>query len=150
MTERKIRFEASAHLQRLIGRDLIPNEEMAIVELVKNAYGSGAKSVNICIQPTTEREPGLIRISDDGSGMAESDVIKLFMFAGYSQRPDEVKGATRVPTGEKGIGRFAADKLGGTLNVYTKIARAQNGLRLTIHWKDFEDRLKQFNEVEAA
>lgn len=150
MAKKKVRFEASAHLQRLIGRDLIPNDEMAIVELVKNAYDSGAKHVHIYIQPETAKEPGLIRISDDGSGMSEEDVTRLFMFAGYSQRPDEVAEADRVPTGEKGIGRFAADKLGETLNVYTKTARSREGLRLTINWRDFENRLKKFNEVEAT
>ena len=150
MEKHTLRFEASAHLQRLIGRDLIPNDEMAIVELVKNAYDSGAKHVHIYVQSTTEREPGLIRITDDGSGMSKADVSKSFMFAGYSQRPDEVRGASRISTGEKGIGRFAADKLGDTLNVYTKTAQSKNGLRLTIHWKDFENRLKRFNEVEAS
>lgn len=150
MAKKKVRFEASAHLQRLIGRELIPNDEMAIVELVKNAYDSGAKHVHIYIQPETAKEPGLIRISDDGSGMSEEDVTRLFMFAGYSQRPDEVPGAERVPTGEKGIGRFAADKLGETLNVYTKKARSKDGIRLTINWRDFENRLKKFNEVEAT
>lgn len=150
MAKKTIRFEASANLQRLIGRDLIPNDEMAIVELVKNAYDSGAKHVRIFIQPDTEREPGFIRISDDGSGMSERDVTQLFMFAGYSQRPDEVEHSSRVPTGEKGIGRFAADKLGGRLRVYTKTTGAKEGLRLTVDWKNFEDRLKKFNEIEAT
>jgi signal transduction histidine kinase len=149
-TKRTVRFEASANLQRLIGRDLIPNDEMAIVELVKNAYDSHAKRVHIFIQPTTEREPGRIRISDDGSGMSEGEIARLFMFAGYSQRPDEVGKTARVPTGEKGIGRFAADKLGRTLDVFTKKSRAKDGLHLVIDWKAFDDRLKKFNEVEAT
>lgn len=147
---KKIRFEASASLQRLIGRELIPNEEIAVVELVKNAYDSRATRVQIFVQPTTEREPGLIRISDNGSGMSESDITHLFMFAGYSQRPDEVGRAARIPTGEKGIGRFAADKLGTKLDVFTKISSAKSGLHLAIDWRDFDDRLKKFNEVEAS
>lgn len=150
MATKKVAFEASANLQRLIGRELIPNEEMAIVELVKNAYDSHAKHVRILIQPETSKEPGLIRISDDGLGMSEDEIKRLFMFAGFSQRPDEVKGAKRIPTGEKGIGRFAADKLGDKLEVFTKKARVKNGLRVTIRWKDFEDRLKKFNDVHAS
>jgi len=150
MATKKVRFEASANLQRLIGRELIPNEAMAIVELVKNAYDSHATEVRIYIRPEAKKEPGLIRISDNGSGMSEADIKNLFMFAGYSQRPDEVERGQRIPTGEKGIGRFAADKLGEKLEVYTKTAGAGEGLRLTIHWKDFEDRLKRFNQVEAA
>lgn len=80
--KKTIPFEASARLQRLIGRGLIPNEEMAIVELVKNAYDSGAHRVRIFIQPDQPKEPGFIRIIDDGSGMSESDIERLFMFAG--------------------------------------------------------------------
>src|SRR6266581_6145076 len=125
---KKVPFEASAHLQRLIGRELIPNDEMAIVELVKNSYDSNARNVRIHIRPETVREPGLIRISDDGSGMSEQDIKRLFMFAGYSERPDEVRRAERIPTGEKGIGRFAADKLGGRLDVFTKTTKTREGL----------------------
>jgi signal transduction histidine kinase len=150
MATKKVRFEASANLQRLIGRDLIPNEGIAIVELAKNAYDSQATDVRIRIQRETKKEPGSIRISDNGTGMSEGDIKDLFMFAGYSQRPDEVKRAQRIPTGEKGIGRFAADKLGEKLEVYTKQAGAKEGLRLTINWKDFEDRLKRFNQIEAT
>jgi signal transduction histidine kinase len=150
MAAKRISFEASAYLQRLIGRDLIPNDEMAIVELVKNSYDSGAKRVRIYIQATTSREPGVLRITDDGSGMSEEDLTRLFVFAGYSKRPDEVGTTARIPAGEKGIGRFAADKLGQTLDVYTKTARSRDGLHMTIHWQDFADRLKKFNEVKAT
>lgn len=149
-TKKRIRFEASARLQRLIGRELIPNDEMAIVELVKNAYDSRAKRVRVLIQPESERLPGLIRISDDGSGMSETDVTHLFMVAGYSQRLDEVKTSGRVPTGEKGIGRFAADKLGETLDVFTKTAKTKDTLHLSIDWKKFDSRVKKFNEIEAT
>ncbi len=149
MPRKRIQFEASASLQRLLGRELVPNDVMAIVELVKNGYDSRATLVRVLIQPDSDRIPGVIRVTDNGSGMSESDLTKLFMVAGYSQRVDEVKTAERVPTGEKGIGRFAADKLGMTLDVYSKTAKSRDTLHLRIDWKDFEDRLKRFNEVEA-
>lgn len=149
-TKKALRFQASASLQRLLGRELIPNDEMAIVELVKNAYDSRATHVRVLIQPASERQPGLIRIVDDGSGMSEDDVTQLFMVAGYSERLDQVHSSKRVPTGEKGIGRFAADKLGQTLDVFTKTSGSHDTIHLTIQWKDFEDRLKKFNEVEAT
>jgi signal transduction histidine kinase len=82
--------------------------------------------------------------------MSEDDVTRLFMLAGYSQRLDELGSSNRVPTGEKGIGRFAADKLGRRLDVFTKTAKSRETLHLTIDWKDFDDRLKKFNEVEAS
>jgi signal transduction histidine kinase len=104
----------------------------------------------VLIQPETERLPGLIRVSDDGSGMSEQDITELFMFAGYSHRVDEVAKAKRVPTGEKGIGRFAADKLGSRLDVFTKTAKSKDTLHLKIDWEAFADRDKKFNEVEAT
>ena len=148
--KKTIRFEASARLQRLIGRGLIPNDEMAIVELVKNAYDAGATSVRIFIQPETTREPGFIRISDNGSGMSEADINDLFMFAGYSERPDQIKAGRRVPTGEKGIERFATDKLGRTLDVYTSKG-GEEGIHLSIDWKKIETKgRKKFSEIEAS
>jgi len=147
-TKKTLQFEASAYLQRLIGRDLVPNEEMAIVELVKNSYDSGATQVNIFIQPDSEKKPGYIRIADDGSGMSIDDIRSNFMFAGYSDRPDQTR-RVRVPTGEKGIGRFAADKLGRTLEVFTRQRRQNEGIRLRIDWRAFEARAKAFNQIHA-
>src|SRR5690242_5823766 len=116
----RLQFGASARLQRLIGRELVPTEELALAELVKNAYDSGARSVQILAQPSTDRLPSVIEISDDGSGMSIDDLRRLFMVAGYSERPGQVRGRGRIPTGEKGIGRFAADKLGSRLELVTK------------------------------
>jgi signal transduction histidine kinase len=70
------------------------------------------------------------------------------MFAGYSERPDEVETAPRVPTGEKGIGRFAADKLGHDLLVITKSRGSKEALHIDINWDAFENRSKKFNEIK--
>ena len=148
MPKAPIHFEASAGLQKLLGRELIPNEGMAIVELVKNAYDSGAQTVEITIQPETSKEPAFIQIVDDGSGMSFEDFERLFMVAGYSERPGQVRRA-RIPTGEKGIGRFAADKLGRLLVVTTAQNDEPTEIRVSIDWKDFDDTSKKFNEVQA-
>jgi signal transduction histidine kinase len=145
----KLSFEVSASLQRLIGRELVPTDEFAITELVKNAYDSGAKVVTITIQSVTEREPGYVRVEDDGSGMTLADFRRLFMFAGYSERPDEVDKAARVPTGEKGIGRFAADRLGRLLTVTTKVSSSPKVLRVGFDWEDFRSKRKRFNEIQV-
>ena len=109
LTQGSLRFRASANLQRLIGRELVPTEELALLELVKNAYDSGASFVSVTIQPETAKIPGYIEVEDDGSGMSVKDLDRTFMTAGYSQRPEQVRRSGRVPTGEMGIGRFASD-----------------------------------------
>lgn len=147
--EDRLQFEASANLQRLIGRELVPNEEVAVVELVKNAYDSGAHQVTITIQPDTKREPGYIEVRDDGEGMKLDDLRRVFMFAGYSERPEEGDTGKRVPTGEKGIGRFAADRLGKRLTVFTKARGAKEGIQLDIDWEAFRNKKKKFHDITA-
>lgn len=143
-------FEASAYLQTLIGRELFRREDFALVELIKNSYDSGASRVDITIQPPNEREPGNITVVDDGSGMDELAFKQNFMFAGYSERPDQVRTADRVPTGEKGVGRFATDRLGTRLTVTTKHRGRGPALKVRINWEEFADRRKKFSDVSAA
>jgi hypothetical protein len=122
---------------------------MAIVELVKNAYDSGAKSVTVTLQPDLAKESGYIEIRDDGGGMTRSGLEKNFMWAGFSERPGQVARATRVPTGEKGIGRFASDRLGSDLVVQTKTKSSADALELHIDWRWFANPKKRFSEVTA-
>ncbi len=154
MTDRKspgtrdVPFEASAYLQTLIGRELFRSQDFALVELVKNAYDARAKRVVIDIRPPGNREPGEITVSDDGVGMSEDDFGRQFMFAGYSERPEQVSRAKRVPTGEKGIGRFATDRLGNRLEIATKIKNGTLALTTVVDWTEFRDRRKRFSDVK--
>ena len=117
-----LHFRVSANLLRIIGQELVASDEDAVLELVKNAYDSNARTVTITIEPISETRVGFIRIQDDGQGMSRRDFEHLFMVAGYSERPEEASSAKRVPTGEKGIGRFAASRLGSRLIVLTRAA----------------------------
>jgi signal transduction histidine kinase len=143
-------FEASAYLQTLIGRELFRSRELAVVELVKNAYDSGARNVTIRISLPTNKRPASFEITDDGSGMDLTAVKRLFMFAGYSEKSSEPTGGERrVPTGEKGIGRFASDRLGSSLEVETKISGQIDGTIVSINWNLFNNRKKRFNEIKV-
>src|SRR5579864_1678975 len=144
----ELHFEASAYLQTLLGRELFRSEQFAIVELVKNAYDSGATRVEIFISPPSGTNAGELIVSDDGSGMARSDFERLFMVAGYSERPEQLR-RVRVPTGEKGVGRFAADRLGKDLDIYTRTRADKAILHAKIDWTHFYDRRKKFNEITA-
>lgn len=141
-----LHFEVSANLQRLIGEELVSNDEMAFIELVKNAYDSGAKRVHLTLHQ--EAVSPYITILDDGEGMDLDDFQSRFMFAAYSERDQEAESATRIPTGEKGIGRFAADRIGAQLTVTTKPARTQRTLQVVFDWTEFRDKSKKFNEID--
>ncbi len=146
---RFLQFEASANLQRLIGRELVSTDDMALIELVKNSYDAAAETVIVTIQPQTEKEPGHIYLRDDGQGMHLDDFRRLFMMAGYSERDESGTVGTRIPLGEKGIGRFAADRLGKSLTVITKRRDQDSSLEVEIDWEEFGDKTKKFNEVSA-
>jgi signal transduction histidine kinase len=121
---------------------------MAVIELVKNAYDSGARSVNITVQPETTREPAYIEIRDDGPGMSLEEFKRVFMFAGYSERDELATTATRVPTGEKGIGRFAADRLGSKLELTTKKSGDVDALKVRFDWTAFRNKKKRFSDIQ--
>jgi signal transduction histidine kinase len=142
-------FEASAHLQTLIGRELFRNEESAILELIKNSYDSGATRVIVTIRLQSSREPGEVEVRDDGAGMSRAEFGRLFMVAGYSEKDGRTPENQRIPTGEKGIGRFASDRIGRKLTVMTKKKSLREGALVEINWEDFESRKKRFNEVTA-
>jgi signal transduction histidine kinase len=146
--KKPLHFEVSANLQRLIGEELISNEEMAFIELVKNAYDSGASKVHITLHQETPAAYPYVTIFDDGEGMDLDDFQSRFMFAAYSERDQEAATATRIPTGEKGIGRFAADRIGTQLTVTTKSAQSQKALEVSFDWTEFRDKSKKFNEID--
>ena len=141
-------FTVSANLLRIIGQELVASDEVAIWELVKNAYDSNARRVTITISPASERDPGFLRISDDGQGMSRKDFERLFMVAASSERPEEARSAQRTPTGEKGIGRFAASRLGDHLRVLTRADKSsKEALEVLFDWREFRDKKKKFDEI---
>lgn len=142
-------FEVSANLQKLIGEELISNENIAFMELVKNSYDSGAKNVYIEIHYDSPSAKPFIVIRDDGEGMTLPQFKRTFMLAGQSERNAAAHNAARIPTGEKGIGRFAADKIGSELILTTKAKEAQRALRVTFDWNKFRQKGKKFGEIEA-
>lgn len=139
-----LRFEPSAYLQRLIGRELISTEYIAVAELVKNAYDAGASEVIVELR---REAPQKLVIHDDGLGMSLEDFKRLWMAPGYSEKVGVGKAAKRPLLGEKGIGRFAADRLARKLTLVTKKPGEEDALYVQFDWEDFEDRTKKMRDV---
>lgn len=148
-SKKELHFEVSANLQKLIGEELVSNDEMAFIELVKNAYDSGASIVEITVYQETLATTPRITVRDDGQGMPLPDFRRRFMVAGYCERDMEAATSTRVPTGEKGIGRFATDKIGAELVVTTLAAGEEKALQVTFDWSAFRQKGKKFGEIRA-
>lgn len=107
------KLKPRARIIRTIGDQLISGPEAAIIELVKNSYDADSSSVRITIKPEAAGSGGMISIVDDGHGMSERDVVdRWFEPATNEKAKRKVSPKGRVMLGAKGIGRFAAARLG--------------------------------------
>ena len=137
---REVSFSTHAHIKNIIGKELINDDNVAVMELVKNSYDAGATKVIIKFKNLVEdknKQSELI-IIDDGMGMSENDILKKWLNIAYSSKKENFTQNNRYQAGNKGVGRFSCDRLGKKLNLYT---RQKNGMfiHLKISWKDFED-----------
>ena len=154
----KWRFDVSTF--RLIGRDLITDRVTALFELVKNCYDANAQHVNVIFENVgAGKNQSVIRIEDDGYGMSFEDIRDKWMVIGTSSKrvnPYSPEPYHRKCVGEKGIGRFAVDKLGDNVSIITKKSGAEKWLKVDIDWssyyQDSEDGydLRLFTDIENA
>lgn len=127
---------------RLLGRELITDRITALVELVKNSYDANAKNVYIKFINTDQKGSGKIIICDDGFGMNSHDIESKWMTIGTNSKRKEKftpEPFNRRVVGEKGIGRFAIDKLGSHCRIFTKKDREKQINILTINWDHYDN-----------
>lgn len=146
---RQVSFSTHAHIKNIIGKELINDDNVAIMELVKNSYDAGASKVSIEFRNLVDHKnkPSEIIIIDDGSGMSENDVLTKWLNIAYSSKKKIHRVNNRYQAGNKGVGRFSCDRLGKNLNLYT---RQKNSvyIHLRVSWKDFEDAEKIDTQIQ--
>ena len=155
----QLQFKISSALKDLVGKDLITNDNVAIFELVKNAYDAYATKVEIAFLDDK------IIISDNGKGMTFEDLRDKWLFVGFSAKKDgsedednaEEKQQSyrdkirRHYAGAKGIGRFSCDRLGKELVLKTKSAKSNKLEAIHVHWTDFEaDQYVEFEKINIG
>lgn len=135
-------FKPRARLLLQLGDQLIKNESIALLELVKNAYDADATNVHIKMRDIEDAGKGNITIDDNGTGM-DIDVIKniwLEPASDYKQKLLEgnktSKKFERLPLGEKGIGRFSVYKLGEKIELISRKEKNKEVV-IKIDWNDF-------------
>ena len=139
-----LKFEPSARLQTLIGRELMASDYVAIAEIIRNAYDAGARSVVLTF---VRSSPERLTILDNGSGMSIGDFKKSWMMPGYSEKAATSSGKGRAQLGEKGIGRFAVDKIAKQLVLTTKVISKQKAIRVYFNWELFSDQKKKLSSI---
>lgn len=144
------RFDVSTF--RLIGRELITDRVTALFELVKNCYDANATDVTILFNNVgISNEKSSISIKDNGIGMSFEDVRDKWMVIGTSHKRTNQYSPmpfNRKCVGEKGIGRFAVDKLGDKVNIITKQQNETRWLDVTIDWDSYNQKSQDGADCE--
>ena len=129
----KISFNVSAKTARLIGRENVSNLEGALIELIKNTYDADAKKCVVYYENSTNR----LFIVDNGTGMNKDVLINNWMTIGNSTKKESVfTKLGRVNTGEKGIGRFALDRISEKCKMLT--VSKNERFEWLVNWENFE------------
>jgi signal transduction histidine kinase len=145
---KKKTFTVDARTILLLGRQSIRDHLTAMLELVKNSWDADATLVEVALD-TRPPQP-YIRIADNGCGMTERDVDENWLRIGFSEkRRTRLSRRKRRKTGEKGVGRISADRLGAILELRTHALDGQFfGLR--VNWDDFDVDGKDLSAVGVA
>lgn len=149
MKKENLVFKPRASLLLQLGDQLIKNENIAVIELIKNSYDADASIVKVDLLDINS-PMGKIIIEDDGNGMTIDIVKNVWLEPGNNHKKEDVvfnriskKG--RLPIGEKGIGRFGVHKLGNQITLITR-AESNKEIYVKINWNDF-DNAKYLDDV---
>lgn len=142
-----LRWRFDVNTFRLLGRELITDRITAVFELVKNCYDANSTSVMVDFQNVTSKNKNSkITISDNGIGMSFEDIRDKWMVVGTNSKRANLYSNppfNRKYVGEKGIGRFAVDKLGERLLIKTKQKGDSEWLNVNINWDEYEQKSKE-------
>ncbi len=129
-----------ARLIGLLGEELISDEPVALVELVKNAYDADATCVGVYFEGKDLERPESIVVVDDGIGMDLETVLTGWFEPGtILKRKVERSPGGRYYQGAKGIGRFAAARLAEALFLESKKEGENRGVSVLLDWGKFDD-----------
>lgn len=154
----KPHFKTNVLIKSIIGKDLINNDNIAVLELVKNSFDAGSPNAEIIFKNVKANNDNTIEsyssksskiiIKDKGKGMNIDDIENKWLNIAYSEKRNKKKQNKRVLAGTKGVGRFSCDRLGEYLDIYSKTSKNKI-VHLKLSWKDFEfDEDKETKDIQ--
>ena len=103
-----LKFQVDTRLAFLLGENY-RSTEIAIKELIDNAWDADAENVKITLPKPATVNPEII-VEDDGTGMVEAELKREYLFIASDRRKRRGERTTlknRKVKGRKGIGKFA-------------------------------------------
>ena len=134
----EVGFSIDAGLIQRLGYELVGRAETAVSELIKNSYDADATVVDVDFVNTSD-SGGTLVISDNGLGMTKQQLINGFMRISSTDKLHNPTSTRfhRTKAGKKGIGRFAAQRLGERLIIITQTKESTNAIRIEIDWNEY-------------
>ncbi|MGH7595540.1 MAG: ATP-binding protein [bacterium] len=149
MKTAKIPFRMHPRVFSSLGADLVTNDVVAIIELVKNSYDAFAKWVKVRFREYDGTGGLCIEIEDNGEGMNRSVIENVWCVVATPYRmmnPVSKSGKKkRRVSGEKGLGRLSAARLGSRLEMITK-SENESCWQVSVNWSD----LAQKDSLESC
>jgi len=125
----------------MLGEQLIKNDRVALVELLKNSYDADATLVKVVFSNFGDglrvEDSSALVLVDDGDGMSAEVVRDHWLNPATAVKADRKATSpktskNRTIQGEKGIGRFAIFKLGSAATITTRARGAE--LELVVNY----------------
>lgn len=119
----KLPFRVHPRVFESLGNDLVTDDIVAVIELVKNSYD--ALAINVRLKFDENESYGrYLEIEDDGHGMTREVLENVWClvatpFKAQNPMAKSEKNQRRV-VGNKGLGRLSALRLGGKLRMLTQ------------------------------
>ena len=140
------RIRPRARLLRTIGAELISSEVVAVIELVRNSFDADASTVELVFRNPEHPDRAVLEIRDDGHGMTRDVLLGPWLepATDYKQGTASGRAGDRSPggrrrLGSKGVGRFAAQRLGEHLELRTRGDGCDTELLASFDWTLLEE-----------
>lgn len=134
----KLQFKLHPRVFAALGADLITNDVVAVLELVKNSYDALATRVDIRFN-VVNKKVTYLEIEDNGYGMNWGIIKNVWCMVATPFRSDnpvsKKEGITRRASGEKGLGRLSVARLGDRLVMFTK-TESEPCWKVSVNWSN--------------
>lgn len=152
-------FRTKARAIDLLGRNQIADLPTAITELWKNGYDAYGDYLDAALYRPGYKDvvSEIFTISDDGFGMGRGDILDKWIVIGTESKRDTSSTVpaedrfgkkTRVPLGEKGIGRLSVTYLGNHMLMVSK-KQAEPYQMVFMNWRAMENYELYLDEAEV-
>ena len=129
-----------------------------MLELVRNSYDADARSVEIRFSEPEIPERATLEIRDNGHGMTKEILLGPWLEPATDHKTAGAKGGTlsgllspkgRRRLGSKGVGRFAAQRLGHHLRVSTRCRASETHLEAEFEWQELDGSDRYLDQLSS-